>query len=154
MNVSRSCKKVNMNLNDLGFTNFNIAEKGDLGFVGHYLAPEYEQMFSQQTITMIANKVHQLLLQQNHDIRPTDNVIKTLLESLYRNDRWAPEHIIDYCIELIYNQILNEKKIVKQNSKLSAWVQQYNGDNGIRRHAKIKLNHRRPTSTNFIPPRY
>lgn len=126
----------------------------DLGFIGHYIAPEYKQMFSQQHITMMANKIHQLLLQQNLDIRPTDNVIKSLLESLYRNDRWAPEHITDYAIELIYNQILNENKIVKQNAKLSAWVQQYNGDNGIRQHPQIKLNQRRPTSTNFIPPRY
>lgn len=127
------------------------------GYIGHYVSPEINRYFSEQHISLVSNKVTQLLTGIHPDglkIIVSNENIQSVMYNVYNNNRWNVRDMTDEVIEVIYNQIKNEFDTIKTNNKLNKWNIYFDGVNGIRQHAPLKLRENRVAPMQFMEDRY
>lgn len=129
----------------------------------------YNKFFSQETVDIISNKLTQLLMgvdPQNRPIKVSGRVIYHMMGQIF--DSFRPptgdiygrynvpngmgadsyvQSMIDQTIEVIYSGIRAEKEMEECNSKLTIWTTVLGDTNahGLRAHAPIKIQEKRPT---------
>ena len=111
--------------------------------------------FTDFNVSYLSQRISELLfgLKGDKKIKVSDRTIKAVMSNTYQVSPGRVEEMNDRVIDTVASVVRDETEMADQNSKLSAWVQQRNGDQGIVSHPKIKLNNRRPKS-NYIGLRY
>lgn len=108
----------------------------------------YTYFFRQSTLDWISNQISNRLKgvhPEGKRIIVPDSTISSVLDS-YRNKTFlTPEMIIEQVIMYIVNSVSTEFETIRQNQSLSAWVQKYDMDSGIRRFNGEKINDKNKT---------
>jgi len=135
---------------------------------GADIAGGYNLYFSEDTITLIQNRLTDLLRGVDPRGRPilvTRNVILNTMEGVYESrttsnvgdiysryiisgleeERNPIQEMIDRTIEIIFSYIKTEQEMATCNNNMSAWNAVYGDDNpvGLRAHSQIKINERK-----------
>jgi len=109
---------------------------------------KYKDPFSANNIAWISNQITVRLKgvhPDGKDIVVPDDMILSVLDSFWNNEYLDNDVINQQVVLYIVEQIKNDFEITKQNNKLSAWVQTYSMDTGLKQFNGIKLAERRPT---------
>jgi hypothetical protein len=127
------------------------------GYIGHYVSPDIDRYFSEVHITLISNKVTELLDGVHPDgmrIKVPNETIRSVSYNVYNNNRWNVRDMTDTVIEVIYNQIKNEYSQIKINNKLNKWDIYFDGTKGLRQHPPLKMRENRVAPMQFVENRY
>ena len=122
-----------------------------------FIHEDIKELYNVKTLNLIRNKSAKILKDvhpDGKDIYVSDEVIKGVITSLYKNDFSNIYLMIDMTIHIITTSIIDEFKTIHKNNQLSPWVQQYGSNDqenkwGLASHSKIKLRERRPTPMIF-----
>lgn len=108
-------------------------------------------LLSQANMEKLSQKVSQILFEKlKRNIKvPIRNIRNTLETILHNKNCTSQSELERYTISAITYQIIEEYEIAQNNSKLTVWVTNYDGDHGILAHPKIKLNRRRTNRLAF-----
>lgn len=131
--------------------NYSSFERNIFG-EGQRHAP-YGQFFSPQNVAHISNAITERLRgvhPEGKNIIVSKNQILSVMDSIYqntsnRNLQEMTEESINHISEYIYL----DYEARKQHNTLSAWVNTYPEDYGMRQTPKIKLKERRPATMSF-----
>ena len=92
--------------------------------------------FMSNMITKYLKNVHP----EGKNIIVPDTTIRSVADSIYTNDVNDVSTMQTMCVSLIVTKIREEFDQFTTNNKLSAWVQNYDGTNGIKQFNDAKLN--------------
>ncbi len=123
----------------------------------NFVHPSADNVFSKDNIALLRNKISLALKgvhPEDKKIVCTDRVIKGVLTSLYNNDFGNLRDINDNAIGIIVSYIKTEFDMIKQNNKLTPWVQQYGSNgyenaSGLAAHSTITVREKRPFNPEF-----
>jgi len=121
-------------------------------YISHYTNDEIKYFFSEENIKIISQKISQLTIGVHEDgliIRVPDESIKSVMYTIYNNNRWNVRDMTDQVIEIITNQIKDEFGQISVNNSLNVWNTIWDGTQGVRHHAPIKLRERRTPPMQF-----
>lgn len=74
-----------------------------------------------------------------------DATIASVMDSYMHNANLNPGILEEQVVMYIVNYIKNEYQTINQNNKLSAWVQKYDMDSGLKQFNDVKLNENQRT---------
>ena len=131
-----------------GCTNEYSAESYGVnsGYISHYESDQIKKFFSKDHIDIISRKISQLMMGVHPDkktIRVPDSTIQSVMYNVYNNNRWNVRDMTDHVIEIITNQIKDEYGQISVNNSLNVWDTIWDGTQGVRQHAPIKLREKR-----------
>lgn len=108
--------------------------------------PEYKDILSPDSVGYISFEITVRLKgvhPDGKDIVVPDTAIRSVIDSFwnmgYQLNSVFQEQVIMYIVEYIKNEF----QLIEQNNKLSAWVQTYSQDTGLKQFNGIKLSERR-----------
>ena len=108
--------------------------------------PDYTKLFSQPSVNWMSAQII-LRLKGVHpegkDIVVPDSTILSVADSWYQGTQLTIEMLQEMTVLHIVEQIRNDFQLIEQNDKLSAWIQKYDMDSGMKKFNDIKLNEKR-----------
>jgi hypothetical protein len=96
---------------------------------------DYTTLFSNQSVAWMSAQITLRLKgvhPQGKDIIVPDSTILSVADSWYQGTQLTVEMLQEMVIMHIVNQIKNDYQLTEDNDKLSAWVQLYSMDTGLR----------------------
>lgn len=149
-------------------------DNNSLRHVGYeHTNPYIESFFSKTTVNMLSRQITHLLQgvdKRNRPIIVPDKTILDVMNNIYSSFRPATgdihsryivpaggykdnylQSMVDQTLEVIVNEVRSTMLAEEANSKLTAWTTTYGdfNEHGLRQHAPIKINNKRPTSFQF-----
>lgn len=102
----------------------------------------YYLFFSAKNVAFISDEITNRLTgvhpQQKNIIVPDDTII-SVMDSIYNNTYRDVDKLTMMTIQMIVDHIKTEYQTELQNSRLSAWVQNFGDETGLRQFSPIKL---------------
>jgi hypothetical protein len=105
----------------------------------------YYLFFSAKNIAFIRDEITNRLTgvhPEGKNIIVPDDTIVSVMDSIYDKNFHDVDKLTMMTIQFITDHIRNEFQVELQNSRLSAWIQYYPSDSGIRQYPPIKLRER------------
>ena len=97
--------------------------------------PEYKSFFNARVVQLISYEITKRLKSKwNQTITIPKTSILSVMDSVFQNTYGAGSDwptMIEMVINYVVQSINDEREVIEQNNKLSAWVQKYDKDTGL-----------------------
>lgn len=97
--------------------------------------PDYRSLFNKQSVQWMSDQITARLKgvhPEGKNILVPKETILSVADSFYQNTQLTVEMLQEMIILKIVEQIRQDFELTKQNNKLSAWVQLYSMDTGLK----------------------
>jgi len=117
------------------------------------LNPVYAQFFDPNNVAFISKEISFKLMETlKRKIKIPDSDIIAAMHEFYLYAFNHPQVMVQQTINALTNRILTDEEI-QDTSHWKPWVQQFDGNFGIREVSYIKLNHKRVSTLEFTTQR-
>jgi hypothetical protein len=112
---------------------------------GYMPSDRYMAFFSDQSIKFMSSMItHQLkgVHPEGKNIIVPDSTIRSVADSVYQNTFQSAQVMQEMVIGFIVESIRTEYETITKNNNLSAWVQKYDQETGMKQFNGVKLNNK------------